>query len=177
MDRPQKGHSSTEYKFPMISTVAPTLANLVLIIGVFFWDWNIGHILLLYWIELPIIVLFTHRMAAVRGMPVEKWVGDEPRAWVLLFLGHGFFGCIFGGLIYGVVLAAGWTVLISPAFFVALAAMVVSCGVQTSAKFKRNPEKAANVLDSLFDRILVLFWVLPGGVFVWLGLVICCGLR
>lgn len=176
MDKPQGQHSNTEYKFPKILATSPILANLIPVFGVVFWGWSFSYIVLLYWLEILITVLFTLRMIEVRGVPPEKWGGDEFGPWLMAILIYAFFGLMMYSFNSEVLKLD----FITPEFFIALGALVVNCGVSVSVNFRRDPEKAANVLDSLGDRALVLFWLIPSGIFCWLGLVtilaVCAGL-
>lgn len=155
------------------SSVALILANVVPIIGVLFFGWSVGDVMLLYWSESAVIGIYNI---------AKMWVIGR---WLTLFLGPFFFGH-FGGFmvghllfIYGFIIKGGKAsggIPLSEVFseFVALApaviALFISHGVSFVVNFLGRKEYEGRVITKQmgepYRRIFVMHITLLFGGFL-----------
>lgn len=87
-DSPQAHSEQTVFSWRSPSALALIAANLVPVVGVVFWQWDIGELMLLFWAESAVIGFYTLlKMARVGG-------------WAVLFYGPFFTGH-YGGFMAG----------------------------------------------------------------------------
>ncbi|HAT03594.1 MAG TPA: hypothetical protein DCS29_02330 [Candidatus Magasanikbacteria bacterium] len=74
-------------------------SNIVPLIGVLFWDWNVGSILLMYWFENIVIGVYNAVKMAMSPLGKEEpqYVTDTTLKWSLI----GFFVLHYGGFCAG----------------------------------------------------------------------------
>ena len=87
-DRETSTHPAGGASVQSPSTLALVIANLIPLLGVLLYDWNIGEIMLLFWAESAIVGFF--------NLLKMWWVGR----WAVLFMGPFFVGH-FGGFMVG----------------------------------------------------------------------------
>lgn len=171
--RPQP--SQADITIESSSVVALMAANVVPVIGVIFFGWSVGHIMLLYWAESAIIGAFN----------IAKMWKIEPTATLFMgpfFLGH-YGGFMVGHLlfIYGLVLAGpnGDTsltavsqdfVMLLPAFI----ALTISHGVSFVTNFLGREEyldvKISQQMMAPYKRITIMHVTLIIGGFLAMAL-------
>jgi hypothetical protein len=158
------------------SGLALIAANLLPLIGVLLFGWNISNVMVLYWAESAVIAAYT----VVKMFVVGKWLA--PLA-VMFFIGH--FGGFMAGhflFVYGFFVRGVGTTGAEPAareallgIFVplwpALAALVVSHGVSFFVNFMGNREYEGTTLSELmsapYKRVVVMhLTVILGGMLV-----------
>ncbi len=146
------------------SAIALVLANAVPLLGVLFFGWDLGEIMVLYWVESGVIAFYTVLKIAIVGK-----LGALVAA--PFFVGH--FGGFMAGhflLIYGLFLrgiTGGWapgaaaelSAIFNP-IWTSIAALFVSHGISFYTNFlgKREYEGAtvSGLMTSPYSRIMVM---------------------
>ena len=155
---------------PALSTISLIAANLVPVGGVLFFGWDLGNIMLLYWVESGVIAFYT----AIKIAMVAKFAAI---AAVPFFIGH--FGGFMTGhflLIYALFLrntewqamgaAEGMRAIFTPVWG-SIAALFISHGVSFYTNFigAREYEGAtvSGLMTSPYNRVLVMHLTLIFG--------------
>jgi hypothetical protein len=156
-----------------LSSIALVTANLVPIVGVLFFDWNVGEVMLLYWAESAVIGVFN---------VAKIWVIGR---WVTLLMGPFFIGH-FGGFMVGHLLFIYGFMIAGPGGdldmsltevmkdFVALApallAFFVSHGISFYQNFLGRKEyigrEVSNQMSEPYKRIIIMHVTLIFGAFL-----------
>lgn len=159
------------------SSIALILANLIPIIGVLFFGWTVGDVMLLYWSESAVVGIYNI---------AKMWVIGR---WATLFMGPFFFGH-FGGFmaghllfIYGFMIKSGEAsggIALTEVFsdFIALApaviALFISHGVSFVINFLGRKEyegrHIAQQMGEPYKRIFVMHITLIFGGFLTMAL-------
>lgn len=158
-------------RFRTPAVAALVAANLAPLAGVLFFSWDLGEVMLLYWLESAVIGLFTVLKLALS------------RSWSALFLVPFFlvhFGAFMGGhLVFIVTLFLGdVTYRDVPALvgsvLIAVAAFVSSHGVSFVQNHLRGGERERVTPNALFvapyPRIVVMHVTLIFGAFLTMAL-------
>jgi hypothetical protein len=153
------------------SALALVAANAVPIAGVLFFEWNLGNVLLLYWVESGVIAFYTVLKIIVVGKLMAV-------AAVPFFVGHfgGFMAAHFL-LLYGLVLrdlswesmgaADGVRTIFAP-LRGSIAALFISHGISFHSNFLGHREyegaTVGRLMTAPYNRIIVMhFTLLFGG--------------
>ena len=140
------------------SSIALVVANAVPVIGVLFFGWDLGEIMVLYWAESGIIAVYTAMKIAIVGKLAAIFA-------VPFFIGH--FGGFMAGhflLIYALFLresAVGWApgaaealrVIFAP-IWMSIAALVISHGISFYTNFIGEREYEGATVERPDDRAL-----------------------
>jgi len=150
--------------FKKVSVWTLILSNLVPLIGVFFWDWNIFQLLFAYWCESAVIGVFT----------ILRLVVKKEMKFILFFIihfgafmqAHLLFLIVFFSSDASVLPEAGLAsarVNLKATFFVilpAVVAMVISHGVSYYSNFLKNKEyvglSPVQIMIAPYPRIFLM---------------------
>ncbi|MFA5943847.1 MAG: DUF6498-containing protein [Candidatus Thermoplasmatota archaeon] len=144
-------------------------ANGVPLIGVLFFGWDLGLVLLLYWAESAVLLFFSLVKLAITS-------GRAALALIPFFLVHA--GLFMGGhLLFLLALfveepSGGWSALLRDIVLV-LPVFVVSHGYSFFANFRRRGESFkghGDVMAAFYKRIVVMHLTIIFGAFLTFGL-------
>jgi hypothetical protein len=144
-------------------------ANVVPLVGVLFFGWDLGLVLLLYWAESAVLLVFSLLKLALTS-------GVAALFLIPFFLVHA--GMFMGGhLVFLLAVfvaepAAGWGSLVRDIFWV-LPVFVASHGFSFVANFRRRSESFkghGDVMAAFYKRIVVMHLTIIFGAFLTFGL-------
>jgi len=169
----QQRAAAPEVPLPLSSesAVALVIANFVPLVGVLFFGWNLGELMVLYWLESGVIAFYTVLKIAIVGKLAALVAAP-------FFVGH-FGGFMMGHflLIYGLFLrgnSAGWTpgagaelYAIFVPIWTSIAALFISHGVSFFTNFIQDREYQGATVSGLmtapYNRIMVMHLTLIFG--------------
>ncbi|HCC22632.1 TPA: hypothetical protein DF272_00430 [Candidatus Falkowbacteria bacterium] len=147
------------------------LSNLLPLAGVLFWDWNVGSILLLYWIENIIIGLFNipRMIKKPLGKSRDKYVSDSTvKTFIIVFfiLHYGLF-CLSHYYFISLIMEFARTKIEFANIFFPVAALIVSHGLSYFNNFIKNREylrgSIQKQMKAPYSRVLATTFVVVFG--------------
>jgi hypothetical protein len=180
--------SFVENAFRYTSVLVLIAANLVPLFGVYFFGWNTGEILLLYWSESAIIGFYTVAKMVVAKLPpkqVKLYAGSENASMAanaLKFFYIPFFIVHYGGFMLGhlvfimVLFAPSFSLGFLAGMAVGFASLLVSHGVSFVTNYLEKKEYEKTSIDRLmfspYPRIIAMHLTIIFGAFINAPLVI-----